>query len=79
MCSFAHTGRLCALQIMQTKTKEEQIVLIEPLLSQALMILSKFIIDYVFLIPEARPAFEANKDGQFLSHIWKRLAEELKK
>lgn len=79
LCSYAHTGRLSALQIMQTQTKEEQSVLIESLLGYALMILSKFICDYVFLIPETRLAFEANKEGQFISSIWKRVAEELKK
>lgn len=79
LCSYAHTGRLSALQIMQSQTKAEQLELAKPLLGHSLMILSKFITDYVDLIPEAKPAFDANKEGKFIANVWKGVAENLKK
>lgn len=79
LCSYAHTGRLSALQIMQAQTKEEQTELVKPLLGFLLIIISKFIIDYVDLIPETKPAFDADKNGKHIATIWKSVAEELKK
>ncbi|MFB0997398.1 MAG: hypothetical protein QMC28_01695 [Flavobacteriales bacterium] len=49
------------------------------LLGYALMILSKFIIDYVKLIPETKPAFDSNQKGKNTARLWKEIAENIKK
>jgi hypothetical protein len=79
LCSYSHTGRLSATQIMQSKTKEEQMGLAKVLLGYALMILSKFIIDYVKLIPETKPSFDSNQKGKNTARLWKEIAENIKK
>lgn len=79
LCSYAHTGRLSALQIMQLKNKTEQYTLAEPFIAYCLVIISKYLFDYVELIPATKAAFDKNQEAQTIAKIWKGIGESLKK
>lgn len=79
LCSYAHTGRLSALQIMQSKEQNEQKDFGSTFLSYSLVILSKYLFDYVKLIPELKPAYEKDKQGKWTVELWKNIGERLEK
>lgn len=79
LCSYAHTGRLSSLQTMQTTEYEQQKDNAENFLIFSLIILSKFMYDYVHLIPQLRPTFENNILGKNTVLKWKATGEQLKK
>ena len=79
LCSYAHTGRLSSLQIMQATDHKQQNDSGNMFLNFSLIILSKYIFDYVKLIPQLKPAFERNPKGKNTVLKWKVIGEQLKK
>lgn len=79
LCSYAHTGRLSSLQTMQTTEYKQQKDNAENFLIHSLIILAKYIYDYVNLIPQLKPTFENNILGKNTVLKWKEIGEQLKK
>jgi hypothetical protein len=79
LCSYAHTGRLSSLQTMQATEYKEHKNRAENFLIYSLIILSKYIYDYVNLIPQLKPTFENNIEGKNTVLKWKAIGEKLKK
>ncbi|MDX6746370.1 DUF5677 domain-containing protein [Polaribacter sp. PL03] len=79
LCSYAHTGRLSSLQTMQATEYKQQKDNAENFLIHSLIILAKYIYDYVHLIPELKQTFEKNILGKNTVLKWKEIGEQLKK
>lgn len=79
LCSYAHTGRLSSLQTMQATEYKQQKDNAENFLIHSIIILSKYIYDYVNLIPQLKSAFENNIKGKNTVLKWKEIGEQLKK
>ena len=79
LCSYAHTGRLSSLQTMQITEYKQQKDNAENFLIHSLIILSKYIYDYVNLIPQLKSAFESHIKGKHTVLKWKEIGEQLKK
>ncbi len=79
LCSYAHTGRLSSLQTMQATEYKQQKDNAENFLIHSLIILAKYIYDYVNLITELKLAFESNLKGKNTVLKWKEIGEQLKK
>lgn len=79
LCSYAHTGRLSSLQTMQATEFKQQKDSAEIFLKHSLIILAKYIYDYVHLIPQLKPTFENNLKGKKTVIKWKQIGEQLKK
>lgn len=79
LCSYAHTGRLSALQIMQATELDTQKEFGSLFSSHCLVTLSKFLFDYTELVPELKVSFDSYKQEKFLATIWKNVGEKLRK
>tara|TARA_R110002050_G_scaffold162358_2_gene292256 strand:- start:965 stop:1789 length:825 start_codon:yes stop_codon:yes gene_type:complete len=79
LCSYAHTGRLSSLQTMQATEYKQQKDNAENFLIHSIIILAKYIFDYINLIPELKSAFESNIKGKNTVLKWKEIGEQLKK
>jgi len=77
LCSYAHSGRLSVLQIMQSDNKEDQKEFGSLFSVYCLIVISKFLIDYVKLVPELNNKFESYKHEKFLATVWKNIGEGL--
>ncbi|MEM6846157.1 MAG: hypothetical protein AAF944_29420 [Bacteroidota bacterium] len=75
LCSYAHTGRSSALQVMHAYELGSQTQLAESYLDWILVILSKFFFDYLTFIPELEYAFESSKQAVEVAEKWKWVGE----
>ena len=76
LCSHAHSSRLSVIQVQQTKDVSAQKKIAKASTVILMAILSKFMFDYIHLIPELNYIVD-NKEEYAIILFWKNLGEAI--
>jgi len=76
LCGYAHSSRLSIIQIQQSKELEQQKEMAKASISVLMVVLAKFMYDYIQLIPELK-AVEKDLEAFPMISIWKMVGENL--
>ncbi|HEX7413526.1 MAG TPA: DUF5677 domain-containing protein [Bacteroidia bacterium] len=79
LCGYAHSSRLSVIQIQQTKTVQNERNMADASLGVLQMILSKYIYDYVNLIPELKKVVDFNTSEYYKILVWYNVCKSLDK
>lgn len=78
LCSYSHSGRLSIIQIEQTKGFDREKEFGKIFQTINLLILSRLIMDYIYLIPNCKRVFESNERAVDVTYIWNIIGDNLK-
>ena len=76
LCSHAHSSRLSIIQVQQTRDLKSQSEMIKALVSILMAVLSKYLFDYIHLIPELNH-LKSDVEKYPMIAEWKNIAEVL--
>lgn len=76
LCGYAHSSRLSIIQIQQTKNIEQQKEMAKASISVLMIVIAKFMYDYIQIIPELK-AVEEEFEAFPLISMWKMVGENL--
>lgn len=78
LCGYAHSSRLSVIQIQQSKSLEQQQEMADASIGVAMVVLAKFMYDYIQIIP-ALNAVQNELEAFAMISIWKTIGEQLEK
>lgn len=76
LCGYAHSSRLCIIQIQQTKDIERQREMAKASIGVLMVVIAKFMYDYIQIIPELK-AVEKEIEALPMISSWKMVGENL--
>ncbi|MBF9223384.1 DUF5677 domain-containing protein [Hymenobacter ruricola] len=78
LCGYAHSSRLSVIQIQQSRNLVQQQEMADASVGVAMVVLAKFMYDYIQLIPTLK-AVQNNLSAFGMISIWKTIGEQLEK
>lgn len=76
LCAYAHSSRLSIIQIQQTKDLNEQREMATASISVLMVVIAKFMYDYINLIPEVK-TFAEDSEYYPVIMMWKTIGEDI--
>ncbi|NML68163.1 hypothetical protein HHL22_23430 [Hymenobacter sp. RP-2-7] len=78
LCGYAHSSRLSVIQIQQSRSLEKQQEMADASVGVAMVVLAKFMFDYIQLIPALKEA-QNELEAFAIIYVWKTIGERLEK
>ncbi|GAT63648.1 DUF5677 domain-containing protein [Paludibacter jiangxiensis] len=78
MSSYSHSGRLCVMQIEQSRDIISQKAMADLYIQFCLEILARLIHDYILYMPDSKHVHEVNHEAAFYTELYYKIGNQIK-